>query len=303
MKALVTGGSGFIGNHLTDRLLKGGWEVISADRGPNLRPKNDRFRSVCVDVANVDGLAKIGKGCDAVFHLAANTDVRPRDELPSLEFEQTFLTTRSVLECMRLNGIGKLFFSSSSAIYGNRDGLLREDAGDLRPVSYYGACKLASEALIKAYSAINGIDSLIFRLPNVVGPNMTHGVIFDFMRKIKNDPHTLEILGDGKQEKQYAHVSDVVEGVIYFLKRTRGVEVYNISNDSSITVNGIADIVCEEMGVRPEYRYTGGSIGWEGDVSRYMFDISKARAKGWTFKYDSESAVKESVKAELARPW
>lgn len=301
MKALVTGGSGFIGNHLTDRLLKGGWEVISADRSPNLRPKNDRFRSVCVDVANVDGLAKIGKGCDAVFHLAANTDVRPRDELPSLEFEQTFLTTRSVLECMRLNGIGKLFFSSSSAIYGNRDGLLREDMGDLRPVSYYGACKLASEALIKAYSAINGIDSLIFRLPNVVGPNMTHGVIFDFMRKIKNDPHTLEILGDGKQEKQYAHVSDVVEGVIYFLKRTRGVEVYNISNDSSITVNGIADIVCEEMGVRPEYRYTGGRTGWEGDVPRYMFDISKARAKGWTFKYDSESAVRESVKAELAR--
>jgi UDP-glucose 4-epimerase len=301
MKALVTGGSGFIGNHLTDRLLKGGWEVISADRGPNLRPKNDRFRSVCVDVADVNELVKIGKGCDAVFHLAANTDVRPKEELATLEFEQTFLTTRSVLECMRVNGIGKLFFSSSSAVYGNREGLLREDMGDLRPVSYYGAYKLASECLIKAYSSLNGMDALIFRLPNVVGPKMTHGVTFDFMNKIRNDPERLEILGDGKQEKQYAHVSDVVDGISYFFKRNRGVEVYNISNDSSITVNSIADIVCEEMNVKPEYIYTGGSVGWEGDVPRYMFDISKARAKGWTFKYDSESAVRESVKAELAR--
>ncbi len=130
---------------------------------------------------------------------------------------------------------------------------------------------------------------------------MTHGVTFDFMNKIKNDPEKLEILGDGKQEKQYAHISDVLNGIVYFSKRTRGVEVYNISNDSSITVNGIADIICEEMGVCPEYAYTGGSTGWKGDVPRYMFDISKARAKGWAFKYDSESAVRESVRAELAR--
>jgi UDP-glucose 4-epimerase len=301
MKALVTGGSGFIGRHLIDRLLKGGWNVVSADRSPNCRPKDDKFTSVCIDVTDVDELAKIGKGCDAVFHLAANTDVRPNVDLATLEFEQTFLTTRSVLECMRVNGIGKLFFSSSSAVYGNRDGLLREDLGDLGPVSYYGAYKLASESLIKAYSSMNGMDALIFRLPNVVGPKMTHGVTFDFINKIKKDPEKLEILGDGKQEKQYAHISDVVDGISYFFKRNRGVEVYNISNDSSITVNGIADIVCEEMGVSPEYVYTGGSVGWKGDVPRYMFDISKARAKGWTFKYDSESAVRESVKAELAR--
>ncbi len=301
MKALVTGGSGFIGRHLIDRLLRGGWNVVSADHSPNQRPKNEKFMSVCIDVTDVNELVKIGKGCDAVFHLAANTDVRPKEELATLEFEQTFLTTRSVLECMRVNGIGKLFFSSSSAVYGNREGLLREDMGDLRPVSYYGAYKLASECLIKAYSSLNGMDALIFRLPNVVGPKMTHGVTFDFMNKIRNDPERLEILGDGKQEKQYAHVSDVVDGISYFFKRNRGVEVYNISNDSSITVNSIADIVCEEMNVKPEYIYTGGSVGWEGDVPSYMFDISKARAKGWTFKYDSESAVRESVKAELAR--
>lgn len=301
MKALVTGGSGFIGHHLIDRLLRDGWNVVSADRSPGYRPKNERFGSVGIDVTDVEGLAKVGKGCDAVFHLAANTDVRPKEELATLEFQQTFLTTRSVLECIRLNGIGKLFFSSSSAVYGNREGLLREDMGDLRPVSYYGAYKLASESLIKAYSSLNGFDALIFRLPNVVGPKMTHGVTFDFMNKIKNNPEKLEILGDGKQEKQYAHISDVLNGIVYFSKRTRGVEVYNISNDSSITVNSIADIVCEEMGASPEYTYTGGITGWEGDVPRYMFDISKARAKGWTFKYDSESAVRESVRAELAR--
>jgi UDP-glucose 4-epimerase len=254
-----------------------------------------------MDVTDVDEMTKVGKGCDMVFHLAANTDIRPKDNLPTIELEKTLLTTYSALECARRNGINKFFFASSSTIYGNREGLLREDMGGLHPISYYGAYKLASESAIKAYSELNRIDSLIFRLPNVVGPNMTHGVVFDFINKLKKDPKVLEILGDGKQEKQYSHISDVVNGVIYFLRRCKGVEIYNISSDSSITVNGIADIVCDGMGLKPEYRYTGGSIGWEGDVPRYMFDISKARAKGWNFKYDSERAVRESVKAELAR--
>lgn len=301
MKALVTGGSGFIGSHVIGRLLVDGWDVVSADLVPNSTIEDERLTSVLMDVTNIDELTEIGRGCDIVFHLAANTDIRPRGNLSRVEFEKTMLTTYSALECVRCNNINKLFFASSSAIYGSREELLREDMGDLNPVSYYGAYKLASESAIKAYSELNGIDSLIFRLPNVVGPNMTHGVVFDFINKLKDNPKTLEILGDGKQEKQYSHITDIIKGIMYFLRRCKGAEIYNISSDSSITVKGIADIVCEEMTLKPEYKYTGGSIGWEGDVPRYMFDISRARAKGWNFRYDSESAVREAARAELAR--
>lgn len=302
MRALVTGGAGFIAKHLEKRLLNDGWKVVSVDilnQNTSCFEDNDNFTFQRLDATDTKELAEISKGCDTVFHLAANTDIRLTNALPALEFERTFLTTRSVLECMRTNHIKKLFFSSSSAVYGIKDGLLREDMGYLRPVSYYGSYKLASESLIKTYSAINDIDALIFRLPNVVGPNMTHGVVFDFINKLIEDPKRLEILGNGEQEKQYSYVTDVVNGIMNFLKRTRDIELYNISNDSSITVNEIANIVCEKMKVEPTYEYTGGDTGWEGDVPRYMFDISKARAKGWTFKYDSETAVKKSVMKQL----
>lgn len=302
MRALVTGGAGFIAKHLEKRLLNDGWKVVSVDilnQNTSCFEDNDNFTFQRLDATDTKELAEISKGCDTVFHLAANTDIRLTNALPALEFERTFLTTRSVLECMRTNHIKKLFFSSSSAVYGIKDGLLREDMGYLRPVSYYGSYKLASESLIKTYSAINDIDALIFRLPNVVGPNMTHGVVFDFINKLIEDPKRLEILGNGEQEKQYSYVTDVVNGIMNFLKRTRDIELYNISNDSSITVNEIANIVCEKMKVEPTYEYTGGDTGWEGDVPRYMFDVSKARAKGWTFKYDSETAVKKSVMKQL----
>lgn len=297
MKALVTGGSGFIGRHLTERLLEAGWDVVSVDLIHN-PISDDNLTSVIMNAAEVEQLIPLGKGCDVIFHLAANTDV-VSDGLIQREYERTFLTTKSVLECVRVNKINKLFFASSSAVYGNRDGLLREDMGELRPVSYYGAYKLASESLINAYSAIHEINSLMFRLPNIVGPNMTHGVVFDFVNKIRENPLTLEILGDGKQEKQYAYVMDIIDGMAYFMNRVKGIEIYNISNDSSITVDGIADIVCEEMDVNPEYGYTGGSTGWEGDIPRYAFDISRAKAKGWTFKYNSEEAVRKSVRSML----
>ena len=304
MRALVTGGAGFIAKHLEKRLLNDGWKVVSVDilnQDTSCFKNNDNITFERLDATNTKELTEISKGCDTVFHLAANTDIRLTNALPAIEFERTFLTTRSVLECMRTNGIKKLFFSSSSAVYGIKDGLLKEDMGYLHPVSYYGSYKLASESLINTYSTVNNIDALIFRLPNVVGSDMTHGVVFDFINKLKNDPKKLEILGNGEQEKQYSYVTDVINGIMNFLKRTRGLELYNISNDSSITVNEIANIVCEKMNLEPTYEYTGGDTGWEGDVPRYMFDISKARAKGWTFKYDSETAIRQSVTEQLAQ--
>ena len=179
---------------------------------------------------------------------------------------------------MRRKGIGRLFYPSSSAVYGSRKGLLSEDSGPLQPVSYYGACKLASESLNSAYSHMCDIDALVFRMPNVIGPGLTHGVIFDLIMKLKADPERLEILGDGNQRKEYLHVDDLVDGIMAFSNGNRGgMEVFNVSSDSSIDVGSIADLVCERMGVSPRYEYTGGEIGWKGDVSSFRFDISKAR--------------------------
>ncbi len=273
MKGLITGGSGFIGSNLADMLLSNGWEVISVDLSDDVRNIShligtDGFEHMHMDVNDVSGLCKAAKRCDAIFHLAANSDIRAGGKDPGIDIGNTLMTTRSVLECMRLQGPKKLFFSSTSAVYGDRGTeLLNEDLGGLEPISYYGACNSASESLISAYTYMNSFSSTIFRFPNVVGPKLTHGVIFDFIKKLRHDPSRLEILGDGNQNKQYIHVLDLVRGIVKFTSDAKeGIRTYNVSNDSSVTVRRIADIVCEEMGVSPEYVYTGGKTGWKGDV-------------------------------------
>ena len=307
MKALVTGGAGFIASHLEDFLIENGWNVIGADMSDDMKHithlmDNDSFEYQKIDINDRNDLRDASKGCDFVFHLAANSDIRAGNKNAEIDFRNTFMTTKNVLDVMVENSIGNIFFSSTSAIYGNKPGVnLKEDEGDLRPLSHYGAYKLASESIISSYTHMYSLNSLIFRFPNVVGPRLTHGVIFDFINKLRKNPKELEILGNGLQNKQYVHVLELVKGIASFSERIEdGMNIYNISTDSFIDVNKIADIVCEGMNLKNvQYRYTGGSVGWKGDVPSFSYDINKAKSKGWAFKHDSEQSVRETVKAVL----
>ena len=303
-KVVVTGGAGFIPSHVEDILVSKGYDVTAVDvidrkDCHNISHLFDRpnFSYVRADASDVDSMVKATEGCDFVYHMAANSDIRNGGKDPSIDFNKTFLTTRATLEAMRVNGIKKLFFSSTSAVYGDRKGLLDENTGGLQPISYYGACKLASESLISSYAYMNDFDALIFRFPNVIGPRLTHGVIFDFIGKLKRDPTKLQILGDGKQNKQYVYVLDLVKGICDFADRIeKGVNVYNVSTESFTDVNAIADLVCERMGLEPEYQYTGGSTGWKGDVSSFAYNVEKAKARGWKYEFDSTGSVRETLR-------
>ncbi len=307
MRALVTGGAGFIASHLEDLLIENGWDVIGVDMSDDVRNvahlmNNDSFEYHKIDINDKNALRDASEGCDFVFHLAANSDIRAGNENAEIDFRNTFMTTKNVLDVMIENGIKNIFFSSTSAIYGDKLGVnLKEDEGDLRPLSHYGAYKLASESIISSYTHMYSLNSLIFRFPNVVGPRLTHGVIFDFIKKLRKNPNELEILGNGLQNKQYVHVLDLAKGIVSFSERIEeGMSIYNISTDSFIDVNKIADIVCEGMGLKDvRYKYTGGSVGWKGDVPSFSYDIGKAESKGWEFEYDSEQSVRETVKAVL----
>jgi UDP-glucose 4-epimerase len=308
MKALVAGGAGFIGSHLIDALLASGDSVICVD---NLcLGSEDRIRhchahpgfAFCeLDVCDAEKLGAVfGKHeFDRVYHLAANSDIRKSGEDPGIDCRNTFLTTVSLLDAMRGHGVEELLFASTSAVYGDKQELLREDAGDLRPVSYYGAAKLASEAFISAYAAMNGLAVNILRFPNVVGPRLTHGAIFDFVAKLKRNPKELEILGDGNQEKPYIHVADLIDAMLS-MRYERGVNICNVGVDSATTVRRIADIVCEEMGLENvRYRFTGGSVGWPGDVPRFRYDLSKIHSFGWIAKHTSDEAVRFAARHAL----
>ena len=304
-KVVVTGGAGFISSHLNDALVDRGYDVtavdvIDEDRCENIRHlfEKDNFHYVKMDITDIESFSRLTNDSDFIYHLAANSDIQNGGQDPSIDYKNTFLTTRSVCEAMRNNGIGNMFFSSTSAVYGDMKGKLNESTGGLRPISYYGAFKLSSEAMISAYSYMNDFNALVFRFPNVVGPRLTHGVIFDFIKKLKDDPKRLQILGNGKQNKQYVYVLDLVKGIIDFSDRIEtGYDVYNISTESFTDVDTIADLVCEKMGLNGiKYEYTGGERGWKGDVPTFDYDISKAKEKGWRYSFDSTDSIKQTLK-------
>lgn len=310
MKALVVGGAGFIGSHLCDALAEDGQEVYCVDNfslGTKENIKHlmnyNRFTLLEADVAD-KGLEGIFQEThpDIVYHLAANSDIQASAANPDVEYRNTYTTTYNVLCCMRKYGVKRLFFSSTSAVYGDkRDVILDENTPNLSPVSYYGAAKLGSEALISAFSYMNDMRSLVFRFPNVIGPRLTHGVIYDFIRKLKADPSKLEILGNGRQTKPYIYVADLVEAIMRLsgqLDHVGGVSLYNLGVEGDTSVTRIADILCEEMGLPSvEYQYTGGEGGWKGDVPRFKYCIDKIRATGWNAGYTSDEAVRKTIQS------
>ncbi|MDR1320078.1 MAG: SDR family NAD(P)-dependent oxidoreductase [Gracilibacteraceae bacterium] len=308
MKILVTGGAGFIGSHLAEALLERGGHVVCVD---NLRLgskdlirhcfDDPRFEFYEFDVCDTEKLGALfaERAFDRVYHLAANSDIQKSGADPAIDYHDTFLTTVAILDAMRKHNVKELLFASTSAVYGDKRTLLREDAGALSPISYYGAAKLASEAFISAYAAMNGLAVNIIRFPNVVGERLTHGAIFDFIAKLKANPRELEILGNGRQDKPYIYVADLVAAMLA-MEYTAGVEIFNAGVETSTTVTRIADIVCEEMGLKNvEYKFTGGEVGWAGDVPRFQYDLAKIHAFGWTAGHTSDEAVRLAVRGSI----
>jgi len=327
MKVIVIGGAGFIGSHLCDALLKTGYEVICVDNfslgtKKNIRhlADNKEFTLYEADATDREVLDEIfcRMKPEIVYHLAANSDIQASAVNPDVEYRNTYTTTYNVLSSMRNYDVKRLFFASTSAVYGDkREVLLDENTSNLSPISYYGASKLGSEALISAFTYMNDMQSLVFRFPNVIGPRLTHGVIFDFIRKLQKDPSQLEILGDGKQTKPYIYVDDLVDAIVKFSLTNReesgcvlsagidrggdtGMFLYNLGVEGETSVTHIADILCEEMGLgRIAYHYTGGEGGWKGDVPRFRYCLDKIHAAGWRAKYTSDEAVRKTIREVL----
>lgn len=312
MNVFVAGGAGFIGSHLIDALLAAGHSVVCADKlimgDKNIQHLKGRenFRFYKADLTDQENVDKIfsQNDIDAVYHLAANSDIQKGGKEPDIDFNNTFLTTRSILEGMRKAEIKKLFFASTSAVYGEMlDVELTETTGGLLPVSYYGGAKLASEAIISSYVFMCDMSTVIFRFPNVIGPRLTHGAVFDFIKKLRKNPRELEILGDGTQCKPYIYVLDLVEAIMKLTNSfEQGEDVYNISViGAGTTVTKIAEIVVEEMRLpNVHFAYTGGKRGWKGDVPRFSYDINKVLSTGWKPKHTSDEAVRQTVRDAIA---
>lgn len=308
MKVLVTGGAGFIGTHLVERLLSEENNVVVVDNFTLGKRKNvskfdndENYKFYEIDINDTEKFCDTLKDeeFDIVYHLAANSDIQKGGKNPFVDFNDTFMTTFSVLEFVRRKNIKNLFFSSTSAIYGDeRDKLLTEDLGGLKPISYYGGAKYASENFISSYTYMNDLNTMVFRFPNVIGPNLTHGVIYDFSKKLEKNNKELEILGDGTQIKPYIYVLDLVDCIMQMTKTIeKGLTIYNVGVEDATSVTEIANIVCEELGYKDvKFNYTGGNVGWKGDVPKFQYDLSKVHNAGWTAKHTSNEAVRESAK-------
>lgn len=309
MNILVAGGAGFIGSHLCDALLSKNNTVIVADKlimgSKNIEhlSQNTNFKFYEMELANQDNVDKLFKDnkIDIVYHMAANSDISKSANDTSIDFNDTLLTTRVLLESMRKNNVKNIFFASTSAVYGEMpDIVLNEETGGLKPVSYYGGAKLASEALISSYVSMCDMNAVIFRFPNVIGPRLTHGVVYDFVKKLRNNPKELLILGNGTQCKPYIYVTDLVNAIVKLTEQFEpGLDVFNISVMSEGTsVTHIAEIVVDVLGLSDvEFKYTGGDRGWKGDVPRFKYDISKVLATGWKPEYTSDEAVRKAAQS------
>jgi len=263
---------------------------------------NKLFTFINGDLIDLKELKKEIIGHDVVFHIAANPFVRLGEKKTRLDLEQGAIVTYNVLESMRVNDIKKIVFSSSSVVYAETPPIsIPESYGPTLPISMYGAGKLAAEGLISAFCGTFGFQSWIFRFANIVGIRGTHGVIVDFIDKLRKNPKELEILGDGKQQKPYLYVSDVVDGMLHGFKHSKEqINLFNLGCDSNTTVTRIAEMVVEEMGLKDvKFKYTGGKRGWAGDVPRFQLDSAKINKIGWNEKYTSDEAVRKAIRETL----
>ncbi|HHH80272.1 MAG TPA: NAD-dependent epimerase/dehydratase family protein, partial [Thermoplasmatales archaeon] len=299
------GGAGFIGSHLVDALAnRGYWITVYDDFSSGKKEFLSNhigkryFTLVKADLVDAKKLEKAVEEHDVVFHLAANPDVRAGAQKPDIA-KKDILATYNLLDAMRKKDVNKIVFSSSSTVYGETPPTpLPENYGPLLPISVYGAAKLAAEGLISSFCHTFDMQSWIFRFANVVGERGTHGVIVDFIRKLRKNPSELEILGDGKQKKNYLYVKDCVDGMLFGFDHAKDqINLFNLGSEGATQVTRIAEMVVEEMGLKDvKFRYTGGKRGWKGDVPKFRFDVSKINKLGWKAKNNSDEAVRKAIK-------
>ena len=308
MFVVVTGGAGFIGSHLVDALVAQGDEVLVIDmlaaggtESIQRHLDSGKVRLQKIDLLS-DGWQDAIKGAHRVYHLAADPDVQKSATIPDPTIQNNILATYRVLEAMRIRGVPEIVFTSTSTIYGEATAIpTPEDYTPLEPISVYGASKLACEALISAYCHSFGMRSWIFRFANIIGERSGHGVITDFIRKLTENPHELEILGDGRQTKSYLEVHECVEAMLYAVGHAKDpVNTFNIGSEDWIDVKTIGDIVADEMDLPSvRQRFTGGARGWIGDVPKMQLAIGKLKALGWKPRLGSHESVRIATRAML----
>lgn len=309
----ISGGAGFIGSHLVQKLLQTPnvnrikvFDNLSSGQKSFLEPclSDPRLSLVVGDLKSMDAVITSMEGCDTVFHLAANPDIAKAVTHPEIDFWEGTYLAQNVLEAMRLTGAKNIYYTSGSGVYGeNPCEEFTENYGPCIPISTYGASKLACEALIASYCHMFGMRGRAFRFANVVGPRQTHGVGYDFVRRLKDDPDKLRVLGDGTQSKSYIHVEDVLDAIFTVARSDLGAfDIFNVATGDYITVREIAELAAEVLGVDPQsvrYEYTGSDRGWKGDVPIVRFDCSKIQALGWQCSRSSKEALQQSMKAML----
>ena len=309
-KYCIAGGAGFIGSHFIDRLLGNNdtqlvtiFDNFSSGREWHYEKhlSDSRLRIVRGDVSDIKLLTEVLMGHDVVIHLASNPDIARAAVEPDIDFYQGTVLTNNVVEAMRRAGVPRILYASGSGVYGEiGETEAYEDMGAMIPVSTYGASKLAGEALISSYCFMFGLTACAFRFGNVVGARQTHGVGFDFVRRLVAEPTRLRILGNGLQSKSYIDVSDVVSAVLLANTQSKkSFDVFNVATGDYITVNEIADLAVEVVGLtdRPVYEYTGGNRGWKGDVPIVRLNTDRIRSLGWKNRYNTSEALRASLES------
>ena len=296
-QVLITGGAGLVGSHLAKRLAADNDVLVADDLSKGTRERvPDEAEFVRADMTDPNDVAEvITEDTDVVFHFAAYTDTNYDDDRQL--FEENGAMTYNVLERMGEVGVEKLAFTSSSTVYGEAPMPTPEDYAPLEPISIYGSSKLADEAIVSTYAHSYGVQAWVYRFANIVGPHQRGNVVPDFIEKLLDDPETLTILGNGLQEKSYLHVEDCVDAMCHVVETADDdLNIYNLGTRTTTSVNAIADIVADEMGLDPDYEYTGGDRGWTGDVPKMRLSIEKLSALGWEPPTSSDEAVRKSAR-------
>jgi UDP-glucose 4-epimerase len=314
-RPFITGGAGFIGSHLVGRLIRQKdveavvvYDNLTSGTLDHLAEfqHDSRLKIVQADIRHLGELTAAMRRSDVVFHLAANPDIAKAVRQPDIDFWEGTYLAQNVLEAMRVDGVRRIVYTSGSGVYGeNPDQAFSESYGPCFPISTYGASKLACEALISSYAHMFEMTGRAFRFANVVGPRQTHGVGYDFARRLKEDPSQLRILGDGTQCKSYIHVDDVLGAVFLAAEKMSGdvpFDLFNVATDDYITVDEIADIAVAESGLSTSsvrYLHTGGDRGWKGDVPKVLFDVTKIKSLGWKSSRSSADAVRDAIRSMI----